>query len=497
MTVRARASGHGRGVKWRGPAIALGAVVFNVIRPRIRDPLRLLAASQVAVPVLVILGLVFVIEDPSRLDARQLGATIRALIGAVMLVVLPVTIILGIAFPASSALLSDETGKAGTSSGQLLAVNTFGAICGSLLIPFFLIPAIGSPQVVALLAATNGALAAALVLASSGRLLERRLTAAAGIAVLVVALVLAATPGLLVQPNETVIRNAGGRVFESAEDEIASVQAGQVRFTPELWVAGTSMTLLTIDAKLMPILPLMAHPEAEDALIVAFGMGSSYRSSVIAGVRTDAVELVPSVVEMFEHYYPDAETYRDHPNGRIIVADGRNHLELSGRTYDIIVTDPPPPIFSSGASVISSYEYYLAGRAHLNPGGIMMQWVPLAPDAPEFRDHLRSFTAAFPEVAVARGLGGYGSYMLGSETPVEFTDEAIRSVLERPGVLEDVSSAYDSPESTVDGWLSRIRQITAQNGDPATRAGPGPLITDDRPLPEYFLLQRLFGLDRN
>ena len=38
--------------------------------------------------------------------------------------------------------------------------------------------------------------------------------------------------------------------------------------------------------------------------------------------------------------------------------DGRNYIELTDRHYDIIVTDPPPPIESSGVSVISSLEYY-------------------------------------------------------------------------------------------------------------------------------------------
>ena len=59
------------------------------------------------------------------------------------------------------------------------------------------------------------------------------------------------------------------------------------------------------------------------------------------------------------------------PKGRVIIADGRNHLELTNDRFDIIVTDPPPPIESSGASVISSREYYQAGYDHLTPGGIM------------------------------------------------------------------------------------------------------------------------------
>ena len=89
------------------------------------------------------------------------------------------------------------------------------------------------------------------------------------------------------------------------------------------------MTLLTVDAKLMPILPLIARPDSERALVVAFGMGSAFRSALIAGLDTDAVELVPSVPKMFGFYYPDADAVLADPNGRVIVTDGRNHLELT------------------------------------------------------------------------------------------------------------------------------------------------------------------------
>ena len=154
----------------------------------------------------------------------------------------------------------------------------------------------------------------------------------------------------------------GARVSGTAEDEIATVEAGQVHSTPELWVAGTSMTLLTVDAKMMPILPLIARPDSKDALIVAFGMGTAFQTSRIAGLQTDVVELVPSVPKMFKYYYPDADAVLANPAGHVIIADGRNHLELTDKHYDIIVTDPPPPIESSGASVITSREYYQAGH---------------------------------------------------------------------------------------------------------------------------------------
>ena len=192
---------------------------------------------------------------------------------------------------------------------------------------------------------------------------------------------------------------------------------------------------------------------------------------------------------MFGFYYPDADAVLADPNGRVIVTDGRNHLELTKDRFDIIVTDPPPPIESSGASVISSKEYYEAGRDHLTPNGIMMQWLPYGGTAAEFQDHIRTFAAVFPQVTLVKGAGGYGIYMLGSSSPIAFDEANIREVLARPGVLEDISSAYDSPATTVDEWVDVIaRQTWMTDAVARATAGAGPLITDDRPRPEYFLL---------
>jgi hypothetical protein len=176
----------------------------------------------------------------------------------------------------------------------------------------------------------------------------------------------------------------------------------------------------------------------------------------------------------------------------VVVTDGRNHLELTDQHFDVIVTDPPPPIESSGASVISSLEYYQAGRGHLTPGGIMMQWVPFGGPADEIRDHIRTFTAVFPHVELIRGPGGYGFYMLGSDAPMSFGEDAIRAIVSDPAILADISSAYDSPARTVDDWVRVIeRQRWYDDLEARALAGPGPLITDDHPRPEYFLLRRL------
>ncbi len=125
----------------------------------------------------------------------------------------------------------------------------------------------------------------------------------------------------------------------------------------------------------------------------------------------------------------------------------------------------------------------------------MMQWLPWSGQSiDEFLAHIRSFRAVFPEVLIAFGPGGYGVFLLGSDDPISFDPANVAAVLARPGVTEDLSSAFDSPEHTAAGWARRIPSLVWISGDDVARVvGDGPLITDDHPLPEYFLLRHMFG----
>jgi hypothetical protein len=66
------------------------------------------------------------------------------------------------------------------------------------------------------------------------------------------------------------------------------------------------------------------------------------------------------------------------------------------------------------------------------------------------------------------------------------------AALQRPGLLADVNGAPDSHSRSVEQWVATLQGLTWASGDALRRAvGDGPLITDDRPLPEYFLIRRL------
>ena len=142
-------------------------------------------------------------------------------------------------------------------------------------------------------------------------------------------------------------------------------------------------------------------------------------------------------------------------------------------------------------SVISSLEYYQAGARPPEPGRDDDAVGPVRqPAVDEFLAHIRTFRAVFPNVIVAFGPGGYGLYMLGSDQPIAF-DRREHPRGPRPA---------GRPRGHVVGVRlagarcrrlgGRIPSLVWISGDEVARiAGDGPLITDDRPLPEYFLLR--------
>ena len=125
----------------------------------------------------------------------------------------------------------------------------------------------------------------------------------------------------------------------------------------------------------------------------------------------------------------------------------------------------------------------------------MMEWMPYGQSVDEFRSHVRTFAASFPNVTLASARTSKGVYMLGSAGPITSNQANIRQVLDRPGRARRPGRPVDNPVNTVDEWAGTLREIAWLDdaGDVARSAGAGPLILDDRPVTEYFLLRRVFG----
>src|SRR4029079_11472803 len=218
-------------------------------------------------------------QTPLNGASPRFADALRDFAWSAAVIVLPPTIVMGLVFPATAALLGDETGTEGSATGSLLAFNTVGSLVATFVLPFFVIPLIGSPATLALLAVVNVVVGGALFLG------ERRITqlprlvgSAAALVTGITVVLMLASGTVFRQPTIELIHDHGGVVYDATEDEIAAVQAGKVGATPQIWVGGTSMTLITVDTKFMPLLPLALRPDATRGLTIAFGMGTAFRT---------------------------------------------------------------------------------------------------------------------------------------------------------------------------------------------------------------------------
>ncbi len=427
-----------------------------------------------------------------------------------VVVLLPATVLMGYAFPLAGRLATPSAEAAGGSVGLLYAANTGGAILGSFGAAFVLAGTLGTNGSILLLGGLNLLAGAALFVADPvGRTRadagSRRAgpgpgrVVAAGMAGLAVLGLLASSLDLPVTRTRTqneLLRT--GLPVTHAEDELATVDTvGGPAKGRRLLVGGVGMTSLTVDTKLMGYLSKALRPDAEDFLVIAFGMGGTYRSGLQLGLRTDAVELSPTVPSRMPVFFPDGQQFLHHPNGRVIVSDGRNYVRLSRETYDMVAVDPAPPIESAGSVVLYTREFLTEGKARLRPGGVFMLWIPYALPLDDFKEHVRTFAGVFGHVRLVLSPGRHGVFMFGSDAPLEFSEPNLRKVLGTPAAISDLNDVPDHPPTDADGWVEEVRR-SQWLADDQLRSfiGPGTQITDDRPRSEYFLWRRAFMDDQ-
>jgi spermidine synthase len=432
-------------------------------------------------------------------------------------VLLPATVLMGYAFPLAGRLATPSAEAAGGSVGLLYAANTAGSILGSFGAAFVLAGTLGTNGSILLLGALN-LLVGALLFAKEplggpardpgpslpGPVASRPHPARARVVAGVMAglAVLGLVASSLDLPvtrtrTENELRRSGLPVTH-AEDELATVDTvGGPPKGRRLLVGGVGMTSLTVDTKLMGYLSKALRPDAQDFLVIAFGMGGTYRSGLEIGMRTDAVELSPTVPSRMPVFFPDADRFLNHPKGRVIVSDGRNYVRLSRETYDLVAVDPAPPIESAGSVVLYTREFLTEGKARLRPGGVFMLWIPYALPLEDFKEHVRTIAGVFGHVRLVLSPGRHGVFMFGSDAPLEFTEQNIRGVLGTPDAIRDLNDVPDHPPTDADGWVDVVGR-SQWLADDRLRAfiGPGPEITDDRPRSEYFLWRRALMDDR-
>jgi spermidine synthase len=370
-------------------------------------------------------------------------------------------------------------------AGRAYAVNAIGCILGPLLAGFVLLPAAGERW---------SLLALALPFFGFGlwSLIARNDAEAAGESRASLAPLLAATSiaSLLIvtftRDFETLFPE--GRVRRDYTATSIAVGKGMARM---LLINGVGITSLTPITKMMAHLPLASLPAPpRNVLVLCFGMGTSFRSALTWNVPVTVAELVPSVPSLFSYFHADAGQVIRSPQATVVIDDARRFLERTRESFDVIIIDPPPPVESAGSSLLYSTEFYQVALSHLRPGGILQQWLPTG-DATVTSAFAQSLRQSFADVRVFQSIEGWGYHFLASASPMKRLAAATLTARLPAAAARDLIEwgPSSSALSQFENLLERERPI-----DDLIQADPSaPLLTDDRPVNEYYLLRRMAG----
>ena len=410
-------------------------------------------------------------------------AYVGPLVATSVAAIFPTSLLMGMAFPVGNAIWTDNVSDhhAGKRIGVIDAVNVAGAVAGSLLTGFLLLPAIGSRESLLLMSGLSLAIGLLLLLS-----LPRRVgaVALAGTAFGGIVLVAWATP----DPIAALLRSRYPREVPvwRQEDGHASVAIlrRESNFAPPihaLYVNGAhqasdSPTMVSYH-RLIGTLPVAIHNDPRRALVIGAGGGATAGAVAAFSDQThvDVVELSPAVAAAAAQFSGVNQNLLTRPNVHLEVGDGRNYMLLTAARYDIITADVIVPMHA-GAGNLYSVEYYRLMRRVLNRHGIAIQWIGSVGET-EYKLIMRTFVTVFPNTTLWHG----GSLMVGSTRPLVIEEAAFlrkQRSAQSKGALDGMGfKTFESLLSQYDAGPAEIRAFL----------GPGPILTDDRPLTEYFL----------
>ena len=287
---------------------------------------------------------------------------------------------------------------AGRTVGYLVAVNTVGAILGSLLAGFVFLDLFGLWNSIFM---TGGLYLAAFLFLPGLPHLHRAIPAT-GIVLLLLVFHSGHLPLVHADPakNENVLE-----VWQGSGATVAVVrQQSSLKIKVNNFYAVGGTGALKWEAW-QTHLPLLIHPKPRSIFYLGMGTGITAGAALSHPVaRVVVTEIVPEVVAAARnHFGPYTNHLFEDGRATVVTEDGRNYLLGTDERFDVIVADLFMP-WKASTGTLYSLEHFAAARQKLNDVGIFVQWLPLYQmSRSEFGIIVRTMLAVFPQVTLWRG----------------------------------------------------------------------------------------------
>jgi spermidine synthase len=432
------------------------------------------------------------------------------------------TFFLGATFPLVNRIYARSFDAVGRSVGTAYAVNTIGAILGSFLAGFVMIPFLGKENALRVAGGLQffSALAGGFYLFfNTGKIGVRRALISVGFIGLG-AVIFTNFPGwnrmllsygryrdfrslegdllrsswteAFIRGNAILSRYERGRSLVFYGDGIGGFTTVE-KLTDSL---GTERYTLLNSGKpdasshgdrstqtLLAHVPLLFHPDPKKVMVLGLASGMTAAEALLYPIEgLDVIEISDEVVKACRFFSEWNSNILENPVSKVIIQDGRNHLALTNQEYDVIVSEPSNP-WMAGLANLYSKEFFDTVRARLRGNGIFVQWIhSYEMDWPAFSMVGRTFTSVFPESVMFTTLTGVGDYLL-----VGFKE---KQALELNTASERLKYVRRSVNMSLPDARLLYNLIVTE--DLMNVFGEGPLHTDNRPRLEFAAPRALY-----
>lgn len=491
-------------------ATSFGSWLASSLLRTISRPVAWLALTQFGFALSALLSFLYLEELPEllfhrfRADFRTPQDIWMYQFGLVGLLVFVPVALQGMAFPLVIRALQTDGDHVGREVGRVYTFNTVGAIVGSFLSGFVLLPSLGLRGSLTVAVTLNLCVAAVFLAVSLRQGTSRRTHAVALMLGAIALATLAAGPSMdrvkltrgmfrtywarelfdpakLAKDNPELVFYADGPMATISVEKRGKLVTLKSNGKPEASDGADMATQILV--ALSPFMIRSLHYPAGGERVAMIGYGSG----VTAGAALQWPLQSMDVVEI-EREMVGASAFFNHVNHRpledprthLIESDGRNFLEFVPQTYDIIVSEPSNP-WIAGVASLFTVEHFSRARRKLAPGGVFSQWVQLYEMSPEnVRRIIATFTTVFPYVHAFSSMPkGTDLILIGSNDPIEFGPDAFEQAWAIPSTRAELHRAG------IQSRLDFLGLMFMNQDELLEFAKGGELNTDDNGLLEF------------
>jgi spermidine synthase len=362
-------------------------------------------------------------------------------VASFLMLLIPTTL-MGLTFP----LLLQRAARyahVGRWVGRLTAVNTLGAVLGSLLTGYLFLPWLGSQR--SLLAIALAFASSALLVSGwvKGRI-KNALFAAAALTALFAVLAPRWDLAMLTSGSNVYFDgyHAPDSILMMREDvhggvtTVTDTKGVRTLYTNGKFQGNTGWEMNA--QRFFAHYPSLFVKDYRDLLVIGLGTGTTL--GTLAGYpwqKIDVAEISPSILFAARSYFTGPNLGAiDDPRVTIHHADGRNFILVQEQRYDLISMELSS-IWFAGAASLYSREFYTLVHQRMKPGAVFQQWVQLHHVRPhDFATILNTLRHEFPHVTLFYG-GGQG-ILVASDAPLVTSRARIEALEQTPRVAATI-----------------------------------------------------------